>query len=57
LDQALKLANADAKTRFGLILASDADRACGASTNGTGSVAGASVVTPMRGRERARTAS
>lgn len=57
LDQALKLADADSKTRFGLILASDADRACGAGTNGAGSVAGGSVVTPLHGRERARSAS
>jgi DNA-binding transcriptional regulator YiaG len=57
LDQALKLADADARTRFGLILASDADCACGAGTNGAGSVAGGSVVTPLHGRERARSAS
>jgi transcriptional regulator with XRE-family HTH domain len=57
LDQALKLADADAKTRFGLILDSDADGACGAGTGGAGSVAGGSVVTPLHGRERTRTAS
>jgi hypothetical protein len=57
LDQALKLADADAKTRFGLILASVADCACGAGTNGAGSVAGGSTVTPLHGRERARVAS
>jgi hypothetical protein len=54
LDQALKLADADAKTRFGLILADVADCACRA---GVGGVAGGSVVTSLRGRERAPSAS
>jgi transcriptional regulator with XRE-family HTH domain len=57
LDQALKLADADAKTRFGLILDSDADCACGAGGSGAGSVAGGSVVTPLRQPGRTRTAS
>jgi transcriptional regulator with XRE-family HTH domain len=52
LDQELKLADADDKTRFGLILAGVADCACSA-----GSETGGSTVTPLYVRERARTAS
>jgi DNA-binding transcriptional regulator YiaG len=57
LDQALKLADADAKTRFCLILASDPHDASSAGTGGAGSVAGGSVVTPLRRPERTRSAS
>jgi hypothetical protein len=55
--RALKLADADAKTRFGLILASVPDCACGADTGNRRSVAGGSTVTPLHWRERARAAS
>jgi len=57
LDQALKLADADAKTRFGLILDSVAHCACGAGNNGAGSAAGGSVVTPLHRPVRTRAAS
>jgi hypothetical protein len=53
LDQALKLADADAKTRFCLILVSDPHDASG----GAGSVAGGSVVTPLWRPERTRSVS
>jgi hypothetical protein len=57
LDQALKLADVDAKTRFGLILDSVAHCACGAGNSGAGSVAGGSVVTPLHRPGRTRAAS
>jgi DNA-binding transcriptional regulator YiaG len=57
LDQALKSADPDAKTRFGLILVSTADCACAVGTDTRSSVAYGSTVTPLHGRERARAAS
>lgn len=57
LDQALKLADADAKTRFVVLLDSVAPGPSGAVTGDGGGVARRSVVTPLRRPERARTAS
>ncbi|MFY1637252.1 helix-turn-helix domain-containing protein [Solwaraspora sp. WMMB335] len=57
LDQALKLADADTRTRFGLILADDSDEFPGVRSGPARNVADGSTVTPLHGRERARTAS
>ncbi|RSM65141.1 transcriptional regulator [Actinoplanes sp. ATCC 53533] len=57
LDQALKSADPDTKTRFGLILASTADCTCSVGTDNASGVAYGSTVTPLHGRERTRAAS
>lgn len=56
LDQALKLADAEVKARFGLILANPSDGVSGTGAEDRRSVAGGSVVTALHGRERTRTA-
>ncbi|MDG4798822.1 helix-turn-helix domain-containing protein [Micromonospora sp. WMMD1082] len=57
LDQALKLADADARTRFAVLAASAAHGASGGVTGDGGSVRRGSVVAPSRRPERARVAS
>ncbi|MDG4763329.1 helix-turn-helix transcriptional regulator [Solwaraspora sp. WMMD406] len=57
LDQALTLADSDTRIRFGLILAGDSDEFSGPRTSPAHNAASGSVVTPLHGRERTRTAS
>jgi hypothetical protein len=57
LDQALKLADAEARHRFGLLLDSLPGEACTATNHDAGSGAGGSTVTPLHRSGRTRRAS